>query len=83
MDNYFGLIGREYIKAVLSPLFQNSMFEQELCFDLRNEAEDQALNRGRFTKVLVMIVEGTFSFESLDKIPPEIRLEIWRHIKGH
>lgn len=38
LDSYFELMSRDYIKAVLSPLFTKKLYETEwLCFDLRSE----------------------------------------------
>ncbi len=42
----------DFIRSVLSGLFSRPNFERDLCFDLRNEEEDQSINQREFLKVI-------------------------------
>eukprot|EP01119_Soliformovum_irregulare_P017126 TRINITY_DN5039_c0_g1_i1.p1 TRINITY_DN5039_c0_g1~~TRINITY_DN5039_c0_g1_i1.p1 ORF type:complete len:967 (-),score=323.10 TRINITY_DN5039_c0_g1_i1:844-3690(-) len=72
-DAYVGLMSKSWVSLILSPLFSRPTLEQDLSFDLRDEADNVAFNRMEFMKILKSIVELVFAPTCLQKISPETR----------
>lgn len=73
MDTYFGMLGGKFIGTVLKGLFEKSTLEQTLSFDLRNEAEDSALNQREFLRTVQTIINPLLDQSVLELIPSKIR----------